>query len=117
MIAIPPGVRILVWAQPVDFRRGMDGLAATVQQALRHDPFGGEIFVFRSRRADRVKILTWDGSGLCLYYKRLEEGRFVWPPVRDGVVRLSAAQMAMLLDGLDWSRVRPRTIAPPKAAG
>ena len=98
MIAVSPRVRILLAARPVDFRKGMDGLAALVQQALRADPFQGDVFIFRARRADRVKILVYDGTGLCLYAKRLEAGRFSWPSPADGVVRLSAAQLATLLD-------------------
>jgi transposase len=90
----PAGVRILLATRPVDFRKGMDGLAALVQQALRADPFAGDVFIFRPRRADRVKILVYDGTGLVLYSKRLEAGRFCWPSPADGVVRLSAAQLA-----------------------
>ena len=97
MIAVPPGVRILLAAQPVDFRKGMDGLAALVQQALRADPFQGDVFIFRARRADRVKILVFDGTGLCLYRKRLEAGRFCWPSPAEGVIRLCAAQLSTLL--------------------
>jgi transposase len=85
MIAVPPGVRILLAAQPVDFRKGMDGLAALVQQALHANPFQGDVFIFRPRRADRVKILVHDGTGLCLYSKRLEAGRFCWPSPTEGV--------------------------------
>ena len=70
MIAVPPGVRILLAAEPVDFRKGMDGLAALVQQALRADPFAGEVFIFRPRRGDRVKILVYDGTGLCPVQRR-----------------------------------------------
>jgi len=77
MIAVPAGVRIAVAAQPIDFRNGLDGLAALVQQALCANPFAGDLFVFRAKRADRVKILAWDGTGLCLFHKRLEKGRFV----------------------------------------
>ena len=117
MIAAPAGVRIVVAARPVDFRNGLDGLAALVQQALRANPFAGDLFVFRARRADRVKIVAWDGTGLCLFHKRLEKGRFVWPPVQDGVIRLSAAQLGLLLEGLDWSRVRPRPVVVPVSAG
>lgn len=117
MIAVPAGVRIVVAARPVDFRNGLDGLAALVQQALHDNPFAGDLFVFRAKRADRVKILTWDGTGLCLFHKRLEKGRFVWPPVQDGVIRLSAAQLGLLLEGLDWSRVRPRPVTAPLLAG
>jgi transposase len=117
MIAVPAGVRIVVAARPVDFRNGLDGLAAVVQQALRDNPFAGDLFVFRAKRADRVKILAWDGTGLCLFHKRLEKGRFIWPPVQDGVIRLTAAQLGMLLEGLDWSRVRPKPVNAPLLAG
>ena len=97
MITLPPGVRVLVWPAPVDFRRGMDSLAALVQVTLRLDPFAGDVFVFRSRRPDRVKLLLYDGTGLILITKRLEAGRFKWPPVTDGVVRLSALQLSVRL--------------------
>jgi transposase len=117
MIAVSAGVRIVVAARPVDFRNGLDGLAALVQQALRDSPFAGDLFVFRAKRADRVKILAWDGTGLCLFHKRLEKARFVWPPVQDGVIRLSAAQLGLLLEGLDWSRVRPKPMTAPLLAG
>ena len=116
MITVPPGVRILLAAQPVDFRKGMDGLAALVQQALRADPFAGEVFIFRPRRADRVKILVYDGTGLVLYAKKLEAGRFSWPSPAEGVVRLSAAQLATLLEGLPWHRLQPRAIPRPSTA-
>ena len=97
MITAPPGFRVLVWPAPVDFRRGMDSLAALVQVTLRLDPFAGDVFVFRSRRPDRVKLILYDGTGLILITKRLEAGRFKWPPVTDGVVRLSALQLSVLL--------------------
>lgn len=116
MIAVPAGVRIVVASRPVDFRNGLDGLAAAVQQALRENPFAGDLFVFRAKRADRVKILAWDGTGLCLFHKRLENGRFVWPPLQNGAIRLSAAQLGLLLEGLDWSRVRPRPVIAPLLA-
>jgi transposase len=90
MIAVPAGVKVLVATKPVDFRRGADSLAAVVREQLQHDPFSGTIFVFRSRRADRLKILAWDGSGLVLFWKRLEQGAFRWPPISDGVMRLAA---------------------------
>jgi transposase len=106
MIGIPPGVRILIAMQPVDFRRGADSLAALAKEALQQDPFSGTVLVFRAKRADRVKVVAWDGSGLVMLWKRLDEGAFKWPPpVRDGVMRLSSAQLAALLEGLDWSRV------------
>jgi transposase len=85
-------------------RKGFDGLAAQVRNLLRLDPFSGTVFLFRGKRGDRLKALVWDGSGLCLYAKRLERGRFVWPQVSDGALRLSATQLAMLIEGLDWKR-------------
>jgi transposase len=84
-------------------------------RASRH-PFSGTIFVFRSKRADRLRLLAWDGSGLILYWKRLEEGAFRWPPFSDGVMRLSASQLAALVDGLDWSRLHARDTTAPEAA-
>jgi transposase len=116
VIAVPPGVRILLATRPVDFRKGMDGLAALVQQALRADPFQGDVFIFRARRADRVKLLVFDGTGLCLYSKRLEAGRFCWPSSVEGVVRLSAAQLATLLEGLAWHHLQPRSVRRPSTA-
>ena len=116
MIVVPPGVRLLLATRPVDFRKGMDGLAALVQQALRADPFAGDVFIFRPKRADRVKILVYDGTGLVLYAKRLEAGRFSWPSPADGVVRLSAAQLSTLLEGLAWDTLQPRPVWRPVAA-
>src|ERR1700691_4759017 len=107
-LPVRPGLRILVTARPVDFRRGMDSLCTLVKETLAVDPFAGDVFVFRSKRTDRLKILVWDGSGLVLLSKRLERGRFGWPPVQDGSVTLGAAQLALLFSGLDWSQVVPR---------
>jgi transposase len=114
MIAVPGGTRVWLAAGVTDMRKGFDGLAAVVQLQLSEDPFSGQLFVFRGRRGDRVKILWWDGDGLCLYAKRLEGGRFVWPQAREGIVALSAAQLSMLLEGIDWRRPR-RTSAPQLA--
>ena len=117
MITAPPGVRVLVWSAPVDFRSGMDRLAALVQVTLRLDPFAGDVFVFRSRRPDRLKLLVYDGTGLVLVTKRLEKGRFVWPsPATDGVVQLSALQLSVLLSGLPWERLRAWPVPRPMAA-
>ena len=117
MLTVPPGLKIVVASAPVDFRKGLDGLVALVQQQLSCDPFTGDLFVFRSRRTDRLKIVAWDGTGLFLFYKRLEQGQFTWPPVRQGTMVLTAAQLAMLLEGLDWGRVRPIAVKRPAAAG
>ena len=112
---IPPGpVRVLLATKPVDFRKGMNGLAALVQEQLKADPFCGTIYCFRSKRADRVKLVFWDGTGLCLFSKRLEDGKFRWPRVSDGVMRLSAAQLSALVEGLDWSRVHALRVARAK---
>ncbi len=116
MIAVPLGMRILLATRPVDFRKGMDGLAALVQQALWADPFAGDVFIFRPKRADRVKILVYDGTGLCLYTKRLEAGRFCWPSPAEGTVRLTSAQLATLLEGLPWHRLQPRPVRRPSTA-
>ena len=108
-------VRIVVATKPVDFRKGHDGLAALVKNELRKDPFTGTVFVFRSKRADRLKLLYWDGQGFCLYYKVLERGRFPWPSAQDGAVRMTSAQLAMLWEGIDWRR--PDWGAPPARVG
>jgi transposase len=115
VIAVPAGMRVLVATKPVDFRRGADGLVALVRETLGQDPFAGTVFVFRSKRADRVKIVTWDGSGLVLFWKRLEQGAFRWPPITEGVMRLTSAELAALVDGMDWSRLHPREVTRPTA--
>ena len=102
MIALSAGMRIHLAMGATDMRKGFDGLAALVQQVLHKDPFCGHLFVFRGKRADRIKVLFWDGTGLVLYAKRLERGRFVWPQTREGVVTLTVAQLSMLLEGIDW---------------
>jgi transposase len=117
VISIPAGVRVLLAARPVDFRKGSHGLAALAGEVLGEDPFSGAIIVFRSKRADRIKILVWDGSGLVLVWKQLSDGAFRWPPVVDGVMKLSALEFAALFDGLDWTRVQAtKRIPTPSAA-
>jgi transposase len=117
MITPPADVRIVLMAEPVDFRRGAPGLARLVAQYLQEHPFGGDVFVFRAKRADRVKILGHDGTGLWLYQKRLETGRFVWPSRDQTTVRMTPAQLGVLLDGVDWRRVRAgRRLRPQRAA-
>jgi len=115
MIAPPAGTRVWLAAGVTDMRKGMDGLAALVQTALSENPFSGHLFVFRGRRGDLVKLLWFDGDGLCLFAKRLERGRFVWPQAASGSVALSAAQLSMLLEGIDWRRPT-RTWTPELAA-
>jgi len=109
-------VKIVVATKPVDFRKGHDGLAAVVQNELGLDPHSGIIVVFRAKRGDRIKVLLWDGSGLVLAYKRLEQGKFSWPRISDGVMRLSRGQFEALFEGLDWRRVLPRRVRRPTAA-
>jgi len=115
MIGLPAGTRIWIACGLTDLRNGFDGLAALVQTQLAEDPFSGQLFVFRGRRGDRLKVLWWDGDGMCLYCKRLERGRFVWPRAESGSVHLTGAQLSMLLEGIDWRRPR-RTQAPQLAA-
>ena len=112
---IPSGTRVWLAAGATDMRRGFDGLAAIVQERLGADPFGGHVFIFRGRRGDLVKMLWWDGDGLCLFAKRLEKGRFVWPLADSGAVSLTPAQLSMLLEGIDW-RMPTRTWQPQRAA-
>ena len=101
---IPIGTRIWIVAGITDLRRGFLGLSATVQTALKENPFSGQVFVFRGRRGDLIKLLWYDGDGLCLFAKRLERGRFIWPKVASGTISLTQAQLAMLLEGIDWRR-------------
>jgi transposase len=115
VIGLGPAVRVLVAMRPVDFRKGADGLAALAKEALGQDPFSGTVLVFRSRRADRIKLIVWDGSGLVLLWKALDEGAFKWPPVSDGVMKLSSAQLSALVEGLDWTRVHPPRRSRPSA--
>ena len=118
MIGPTGALRVLVATKPVDFRKGSDGLAALVREIMRADPFDGAIYVFRARRADRLKLLFWDGTGVCLLAKRLEESKFCWPRIEDGVMRLTSAQLSALLEGLDWKRVRPaREVQAPTLSG
>lgn len=115
MIGLPTGTRVWLAAGVTDLRCGFDGLAALVQTTLAENPFSGHVFVFRGRRGDLVKLLWWSGDGLCLFAKRLERGRFVWPQAQSGSVSLTPAQLSMLLEGIDWRRPR-RTWSPELAA-
>lgn len=105
MIGPTGAVRVMVATKPVDFRKGAEGLAALVRETMAADPFSGAVYVFRAKRADRIKLVFWDGTGLCLFAKRLEDGIFRWPKIENGVMKLSAAQLSALLEGLDWRRV------------
>ena len=116
-LALPPSTKIYLSLAPCDMRMGFDGLAAQVRNILQLDPFSGAVFLFRGKRGDRLKALVWDGSGLCLYAKRLERGKFVWPRANEGALRLSAAQVAMLIEGLNWKQaiVHDEVVTPTLA--
>jgi transposase len=117
MIIAGQRLPILIATRPVDFRCGHQALAVMVQTGLRLDPHSGVTVIFRSKRADRLKILVWDGSGMVLIYKVLEQGSFAWPKVQDGTMRLSRAQYETLFEGLDWRRVIVQRVTAPSAAG
>ena len=102
MIPVPSGVRVWLAVGRTDMRKGMNGLALQVQQGLGRDPHAGDLYVFRGARGDLLKIVWHDGIGMSLYAKRLERGRFIWPSPTDGVVAISAAQLAYMVDGIDW---------------
>jgi transposase len=117
LIALRSDLRVVLAAQPVDFRKSVHTLSALVSEALLANPYCGDVFVFRSKRADRVKLLAWDGSGMVLVTKWLHQRRFTWPPIRDGAEHLSATQLAMLLDGLEWTRISPKPVKQPTVVG
>ena len=104
MMKLAAGTKIHLACRPTDMRRGFDGLSAQVANVLRADPYSGHAFVFRGKRGDYVKILYWDGTGLCLFAKRLEKSRFVWPPIIDDCMQLTQGQLALLIEGIDWRR-------------
>ena len=110
MMGLPAGTRIWIAAGVTDMRCGFQGLAAKVQSVLEDNPFGGDVFVFRGRRGDTLKVLWSTGDGLCLLSRRLEAGRFVWPQAEGGKIHLTTAQLSMLLEGIDWRHPR-RTVA------
>lgn len=114
MIPLPIGARVWRATGHTDMRRGMPGLALQVQEVLKRDPYGGHVFVFRGRRSDLIKIIWHDDQGMCLFSKRLERGRFIWPMTSEGVVTISAAQLGYLLEGIDW-RAPQRTWRPEVA--
>jgi transposase len=111
MIPVPPGVRVWLATGHTDMRKGFDGLALIVQETLKRDPHDGHLFVFRARRGDLLKCLWHDGQGMCLFAKRLERGRFLWPSTADGTVTISTAQLGYLLEGIDW-RMPQKTWRP-----
>lgn len=116
---ILPGGKYHVYlaTRPVDFRKGHAGLSLVIQTVLGHDPYSGAVFIFRSKRGDRAKILVWDQTGLVLVYKHLEGGNFHWPRPADGVIKLTPAQFSALFEGLDWKAVRAERRRQPTLAG
>jgi transposase len=117
VIGLRADLKVVLATQPVDFRKSVHTLSALVSEALHANPYCGDVFVFRSKRMDRVKLLAWDGSGMVLVTKWLHQGRFTWPPICDGVIHLSATQLAILLDGLEWTRVSPKPVKQPALVG
>ncbi len=115
MIPVPSGVRVWLAVGRTDMRRGMNGLALQVQETLRRDPHAGDLYVFRGRRGNLIKILWHDGLGMSLYAKRLERGHFIWPSPADGVIAISASQLGYMLEGIDWRN--PIRSWRPQAAG
>jgi len=114
MIPVPSGVRVWLATGHTDMRKGFPGLSLQVQEVLKRDPHCGHLFVFRGRRGDLIKIIWHDGQGACLFSKRLEHGRFLWPSPADGVVTISPAQLGYLLEGIDW-RAPQKTLRPQVA--
>jgi transposase len=115
MIPVPAGIRVWLATGVTDMRRGMNGLSLQVQEGLGRDPHAGDLFVFRGRRGNLIKILWHDGIGLSLYAKRLERGRFIWPSAADGVVAIRPAQLGYMLEGIDWRH--PQRTWRPRLAG
>jgi transposase len=113
---IPSGVEVYVASTPVDFRKGPLSLMALVRDS-GVDPFNGGLYVFRPKRSDRIKIVWFDGSGVCLFAKTLEDTTFCWPRIGPTRIRLNHAQLLALLDGLDWKKVRPVRVKRPQSVG
>jgi transposase len=115
MIPVPSNTRVWLAAGVTDMRRGFNTLASQASSVLAEDPYSGHLFVFHGRRGDLLKIIWWDSQGACLFSKRLEKGRFVWPAAKDGKISLSPAQLSMLLEGIDWRM--PQKIWRPLKVG
>jgi transposase len=115
MITFPPGIRVWLATGHTDMRRGFPSLALIVQEQLKRDPYSGHLFIFRGRRGGLIKVIWHDGQGACLFSKKLERGRFIWPTPADGAVMISPAQMGYLLEGIDWRA--PQKTWRPELAG
>jgi transposase len=110
-------LKVVLVTGPIDFRAGVNKLASLVANELGRDPYGSDVFVFRSKRSDRLRLLHFDGSGMCMMSKWLEAGRFIWPPVQDGVIKLTSAQMVLLLGAMDWRRLEQTPVKKPELSG
>ena len=117
MIGGRSDLKVVLVTGPIDFRAGINKLAALVANVLARDPYSSEVYVFRSKRMDRLKLLHFDGSGMILATKWLEAGKFAWPPVQDGVIKLTSAQMTLLFGGMDWRRLEENPVKKPTMAG
>jgi transposase len=120
MLTLPPTVRVFLCLTPADLRRSLDGLAALTREVLREDPLSGHLFVFFNRRRDRTKILFWDRSGLCLYYKRLEKGTFrlsAFEDARSAHAEIEAAELALILEGIELAQAKRRVRFVPRRTG
>jgi transposase len=115
MIPVRSDVRVWLAVGRTDMRKGMNGLALQVQQALCRDPHAGDLYVFRGAKSDLIKVIWHDGVGMSLYAKRLDQGKFIWPSPANGVVSISAPQLAYMLDGIDWRN--PQKTSRPSSAG
>jgi transposase len=115
MIPIPAGTHVWIATGATDMRRGFNGLALQVQEGLKRDPHAGDVFAFRGKRGDLIKLLWHDGQGLCLFAKRLERGRFIWPSTKGDAIAITLAQMGYLLEGIDWRN--PQRTDRPQLAG
>lgn len=115
MIPVPSGVHVWIASGHTDMRRGMNSLALQVQEGLGRNPHAGDLFVFRGRRGDLIKVLWHDAIGMSLYAKRLEHGKFIWPATMGGAVAITPAQLSYMLEGIDWRH--PQRTFRPEAAG
>jgi len=115
MIPVPSGVHVWIAPGATDMRRGFNGLALQIQEGLKRNPHAGDLFAFRGKRGDLIKILWHDGQGLCLFAKRLERGKFIWPSTKGDAVAITPAQMGYLLEGIDWRN--PQRTDRPQLAG
>ena len=115
MIPVLADAKIWLAAGVTDMRRGFNGLAAQTEQVLAGGPYSGHLFLFQKLRGDQIKMIWWDGQGACLFTKRIEHGRFVWPSAQEGKISLSRAQLVMMMEGIDWPM--PQKTWRPKMFG